>query len=221
MIRKEIQVDRERIAGVIIFISLFVILLTMIGIRILDVKVSNIEVIDNGLYAVITDYGPVNVSKEDVLRIERTYTKAAITGASVEQDRIYTPKGFIYFSSLDPFCKTGLQFINSFDFGGKLVWIPPNNNQVTTASMETPTQLMNDNLRVIQPFSYAIGTPSNLSSVVFSVMSLQYLALAIGGLALMILIFPLRLATPLPVLPFIQEEPEFSSTEETLGAVAK
>ena len=221
MIRKEIQVDRERIAGVIIFISLFVILLTMIGIRILDVKLSNIELVDNGLYSVITDYGPVNVSRGDVLRIERTYTKAAITGASVEQDRIYTTKGFIYFSSLDPFCNTGLQLINSFDFGGKLVWIPPNNYQVTTASLETPTQLMNDNLRIIQPFSYAIGTPSSLTSLVFAVISLQYLALAIVGMALMILIFPLRLVTPLPVLPFIQEEPEFSSNEETLGAVAK
>jgi len=220
VIRKEIQVDRERIAGVIIFISLFVILLTMIGIRILDVKVSNIEVVDSGLYAVITDNGPINVSRDDILRIERTYTKAAITGASIEQDRIYTTKGFIYFSSLDPFCNTGLQLINSFDFGGKLVWIPPN-NQVTTASTETPTQLMNDNLLVIQPFSYAIGTPSNLSSVVFAVMNLQYLALAIGGMALMILIFPLRLASPLPIRPFIQEEPEFNSTEETLGAVAK
>ena len=119
MITKEILVDRERIAGVIIFISLFVILLTMVGIRILDVKVSNIELVDSGLYTIITDYGPVNVSKDDILRIERTYTKAAITGAIVEQDRIYTTKGFIYFSSLDPFCNTGQQLINSVDFEGE------------------------------------------------------------------------------------------------------
>ena len=103
MIIKEIQVDRERIAGIIIFFSLFVILLTMIGIRMLDVKVSNIEFVDGGLYTVVTDNGSVNISKDDILRIERTYTNAAITGTIVEQDRIYTTKGFIYFSSLDRF----------------------------------------------------------------------------------------------------------------------
>ena len=80
---------------------------------------------------------------------------------------------------------------------------------------------MNDNLKAVQPFSYAIGTPSKLSSLVFTVISLQYIALAVGGMALMILIFPLRMETPLPVRPFMQEEPEYRSAEDTLGAVAK
>ncbi|MDR3542671.1 MAG: hypothetical protein P4L69_17175 [Desulfosporosinus sp.] len=217
---KEIQVDRERIAGVIIFISLFVILLTVVGIRMLDVKVSNIELVDGGLYTVVTDDGPVNVSRDDVIRIERTYTNAAITGAIIEQDRIFTTKGFIFFSSLDSFHNTGLQLINSFDFGGKLVWINSNNNQATE-SVETQNQLINDNLKAVQPFSYAIGTPSKLSSLLFSIIFLQYLALAIGGMALMILIFPLRLETPLPVRPFMQEESEYRSADDSIGAVAK
>ena len=220
MIIKEIQVDRERIAGAIIFISLFVILLSMVGIRLLNVKVSNIELVDRGLYTIVTDHGPVNVSRDDILRIERTYTKAAITGATVELDRIYTTKGFIYISSLDPFYNTGHQLINSVDFDGKPVWIRSNNNQATE-SVKTSTQLMNDNLRAIQPFSYAIGTPYKLSSILFSFISLQYLALAIGGIALIILIFPLRLETPMPARPFMQEEPEYCSTEEALGVVAK
>ena len=220
MIIKEIQVDRERIAGVIIFISLFVILLSMIGIKLLDVKVSNIELVDRGLYTIITDYGPVNVGKDDILRIERTYTKAAITGETVELDRIYTTKGFIYITSLDPFYNIGHQLINSVDFDGKPVWIRSGNNQ-TTESVKTPKQLMNDNLRAVQPLSYAIGTPLKLSSIVLSVLSLQYLALAVGGMALTVLIFPLRFITPMPVRPFIQEDPEYCSAEETLGAVAK
>lgn len=220
MIIKEIQVDRERIAGVIIFISLFVILLAMVGIRFLDVKVSNIELVDRGLYTIITDHGPVNVSSDDILRIERTYTKAAITGKAVELDKIYTTKGFIYISSLDPFYNSGHQLINSLDFEGRPVWIRSYNNQ-STESVNPSTQQINDNLRAVQPFSFAIGTPSKLSSIVSSVISLQYLALAIGGMALLILIFPLRLGTPIPVRPFMQEEPEYCSSEETLGAVAK
>lgn len=220
MIIKEIQVDRERIAGAIIIISLFVILLSMVSMRFLDVKVTNIELIDRGLYTIITDYGPVNITGDDILRIERTYTKANITGTPVELDRIYTTKGFIYISSLDPFYTIGHQLINSVDFEGKPVWIRSNINQATE-SVKTSTQLLNDNLRAVQPFSYAIGTPSKLSAIVFSVISLQYFALAIGGMALMILIFPLRLETPMPVRPLMQEDSEYCSTEEVLGAVAK
>ncbi|EGW40817.1 hypothetical protein [Desulfosporosinus sp. OT] len=220
MIIKEIQVDRERIAGVIIFISLFVILLSMVAIRLLDVKVSNIELVDRDLYTIITDYGPVNVSGDDILRIERTYSKAAITGTNVEQDRIYTTKGFIYISTLDPFYKTGHQLIDSVDSWGKPVWIRSSNNQSTGAE-KIPPQLLNDNLRTVQPFKYAIGTPAKLSAIIFAVISLQYLALAIGGMALMVLIFPLRLETTLPACSLVQEDPDYCSTEEVFGAVAK
>ncbi|TGE32474.1 hypothetical protein [Desulfosporosinus sp. Sb-LF] len=214
------QIDRERIAGAIIFISLFVILLSMVGIRFLDVKVSNIEFVDRGLYTIITDQGPINIDKDNVLRIERTYAKAAITGTSVELDRVYTTKGFIYFSSLDPFYNIGHKLINSLDFQGKPIWIRTNNN--STESNATSNQLLNANLRLIQPFNYAIGTPSKLSSIVFFVLSLQYLALAIGGMALMILIFPLRLDTAtIEQPPISQQESEYRSAEEQLGAVAK
>jgi len=220
VIIKEIQVERERIAGVIIFISLFVILLSMVTIRLLDVKVSNIELVDRGLYTIITDFGPVNVSGEDILRIERTYTKAPITGASVEQDRIYTTKGFIYITSLDPFYKTGRQLINLVDPEGKPVWIHSNNIQATGSDM-TSAQLLNENYKAVQPFNYAIGTPAKLSAIIFSVISLQYLALAIGGMALVILIFPLRLEQSMPAHPLVQEDSDYSSTEEVLEAVAK
>ncbi|ODA42771.1 hypothetical protein [Desulfosporosinus sp. BG] len=220
MIIKEIQVDRERIAGVIIFVCLFVILLSMVAIRLLDVKVSNIELVDRDLYTIITDYGPVNVSGDDILRIERTYSKAAITGTNVEQDRIYTTKGFIYISTLDPFYKTGHQLIDSVDFWGKPVWIRSSNNQAIGAE-KIPPQLLNDNLRTVQPFKYAIGTPAKLSAIIFAVISLQYLALAIGGMALMVLIFPLRLETTMPAHSLVQEDPDYCSSEEALGAVAK
>ena len=220
MVIRERQVDREYITGVIIFICIFAIILSVVSIRFLDVKVSNIELVDRGLYTVITDNGPINVSQDDILRIERTYSKVAITGSPVELDRIYTIKGFIYISSLDPFYKTGHQLINSVDFEGKPVWIRSNKSQATEFQ-QSWNQLLNTNLRTVQPFSYAIGTPSKLASLVFSVLSLQYLALAIGGTALVILIFPLRLVTPMSAQPFMKEDQEFSSSEEVIGAVAK
>ena len=220
MIIKDLQVHRERIAGVVIFISLFVILLSMVGIRLLDVKVLNVEPVDPDLYTIVTDYGPMNVSRDDVLRIERTYSNAAMTGTTVEQDRIYTTKGFIYISSLDPFFKTGTQFINSFKFEeGKFVWIRSYNDPAEL--MKSPIQRMNENLKAVQPFRYAIGTPAKLSPILFSVIFLQYLALAIGGIALIVLIFPLRLEGPMPVRSLMQEDPEYCSAEDALGAVAK
>ena len=216
MLFKRGQIDRERISGIIIFISLFVILISMVGVRLIDVKVTNIELIDRGLYSIITDNGPVNIGQDDILRIERTYTKAAITGSPVELDKIYTTKGFIYISSLDPFYKMGTQLINSVDFEGKPVWIPN-----STGSDISLDQRHTSNLELIEPFSYAIGTPSKLASVVFSILSLQYLSLAIGGLALMILIFPLKFDTPLQDQSFIIQDLEVITDDEQLDAVAK
>jgi len=214
------HVNREYFTGAIIFICILVIILSVVSLQVLEVKVTNIELVDRGLYTVITDNGPINVTQEDVLRIERVYTKAAMTGTPVEQDRIYTIKGLIYISSLDPFFKTGLQLINSVDFEGKTVWIRSNQSEATE-SQKSWNNLLNANLKTVQPFSYAIGTPPKHISLVFSVLSLQYLALAIGGLALMILIFPMRMGTPIPPQASLQVEPESDASEEVIGVVAK
>lgn len=214
------RMDRERIAGVVIFTSLFIILLSMIGINILNVRVQNIELVDNNLYTIVTENGPVNVDNNDILRIERTYAKAAITGAPVEMDRIFTTKGFIYFSSLDPFYKIGAQLMDSVDSFGKSVWINLK-TKGTTQTNWTQNQLQNANIRLIQPYNYAIGTPSNLIPLVSSVIFLQYLALAVGGTALFILIFPLRLGTPAPAHSFLQQDSEIRHEDEKYGVVAK
>ena len=220
MVIKRRQMDRERIAGALIFISIFIILMSMICIRFLDVKVTNIELVDNDLYTIVTDKGPVNINNNDILRIEKTFAKAAITGTPVEMDRIFTTKGFIYFSTLDPFYKIGHQLINSVDFVGKPVWI---NSKIsdTTQTGWTSDQKQTANLKLIQPFNYAIGTPSNLTPIIFFVVSLQYLALAVGGTALFILIFPLRLDTSMPAHSFLKQDPEIRSEEEKFGVVAK
>lgn len=216
MLFKRGQIDRERISGAIIFVSLFVILISMLGVRFLDVKITNIELIDRGLYSIITDNGPVNIGQDDILRIERTYAKAAITGSPVELDKIYTTKGFIYISSLDPFYKMGNQLINSVDFEGKPVWI-----HNSTGSEVSLDQRQRANLELVQPFSYAIGTSTKVASVVFSILSLQYLSLALGGLALMILIFPLRFETSLNGQSIILQDSEYITDDEQLDAVAK
>lgn len=220
MVIRDRQVDRECIMGAIIIICIFVIILSVVIMRLLDVKVTNIELVDGGLYTVITDNGPINVSEDEILRIERTYPKVAITGTIVEQDRIYTTKGFIYITGLDPFYNTGRNMINSVDFEGKPVWIRSDEKEATE-SVESGDQRLNTNLRTVQPFSYAIGTPPKLISLVFSVLSLQNLAIAVGGMALVILIFPLRLATTMPAQPFMQEDQEYSSSEEVKEVVAK
>ena len=220
MVFRDRQVDRESISGTIILFCIVVIILSVMSIRFLDVKVSNIELVDRGLYTIITDKGPVNISPDDILRIERTYTKAPITGTPVELVRISTVKGFISISSLDEFYKTAQQLINSVDFGDKAVWIN-NHKSEANLSEQSWNQLLNTNLKTVQPFGYAIGTPSQLASLVFSILSLQYLALAIGGVALVIFIFPLRLVAPIPAQPFKQEDQEYNSSDEIIGAVAK
>lgn len=220
MVIRERQVDREIITGAIIFICIFVIILSIVSIRFLDVKVSNIELVDRGLYTVITDNGPINVRQDDVLRIERTFPKAAITGAVIEQDRIYTTKGFIFITDLDPFYKTGRKLIDSLDFEGKPVWIKSNKSQATE-SLQSWNQELDANLKAVQPYSYAIGTPDKLTPIVFAVLALQYFALAIGGMALVILIFPFRLVAQRPVQALRQEDQEHSSPEEVMGVVVK
>ncbi len=217
---KDRQLDRECIAGMVILICILVIILSVVSLRFLDVKVSNIELVDRGLFTVITDRGPVNISHDDVLRIERSYTKVAITGTPVEMVRISTVKGFIFMSSLDKYYKTGQQLMNSVDYEGKPVWIRSSKSEATE-SEQSWNQLLNSNYKSVQQYSYAIGTPSKLASVVFFVLSLQYLALAIAGVALIIFIFPLRLVTTTPTQPFIQEDQEYSASEEVIGAVAK
>ncbi|MDQ7094916.1 hypothetical protein REC12_15065 [Desulfosporosinus sp. PR] len=218
LFNKERQIDRERLAGAAIIISLLVIFLSMLSIRYFDVKISNIEQVDGDLYTVITDNGPVNVDKNDILRIEQTYAKASITGTSVELDKIYTTQGFIYFSSLDPFFKTGQQLIRSVDSETKPVWILADKTSITD---ETSNELQNANLKLIQPFSFAIGTPANVISLVFTSVFLQYLAFAFGGLALLVLIFPLKIDPARHVASVVQQDSEFCSPDEHIGAVAK
>lgn len=220
LVIRERMVDRESVMGAIIFVCIFVVMLSVASIRLLDVKISNIELVDRGLYTVITDKGPINISQDDILRIERSYTKAAITGTTVELDRIYTVKGFIYISSLDPFYKTAHQLINTVDFVGKPVWIRTDKSEATE-SVQNWNQLLNSNLKTVQPFSYAIGTPSKLVSLVFVTLSLQYLALSIGGIALVILIFPLKLGTPRTEKPLTVEDQDYSTSEEVIRVVAK
>jgi hypothetical protein len=219
LLNKERQIDRERMAGVVILISLLVIFLSMVGIRFLDVKVSNIELVDGDLYSIITEQGPVNIDKTEILRIEKTYTKASITGIPVELDKIYTTKGFIYVSSLDPFYKMSQQIIHSVDSGNKPVWILSDTSSISDA---TPSQLQNANLKLIQPFSYAIGTPANFISRVFTLIFLQYLAFAFGGIALFILIFPLKIESSSKYdSESVQQDSEYCTSDEHISVVAK
>ncbi|MHB8124876.1 MAG: hypothetical protein ACYDEJ_04395 [Desulfitobacteriaceae bacterium] len=207
MIEERKPVGREKITGTIILVCLLVLISTIIGIHFLDVNITNIDLTDQGQYTVVTSKGPVNIAPSNIIRIERNYTKAAITGAPVEIDKIYTEKGFIYVSSLDSFAKTGLAIANSVDFDGLNTWSRPN----TT-------------LRTIQPFAYAIGTPKTYVPIIFLLMSLQYLSLSISGITLFVLISPVSWRKNYyETISAVQQEQEsdFRTTEEQFGVVAK
>lgn len=212
--------DRESISGAIILICIFTIIISVLSMRLLDVKVNNIELVDRGLYTVITSNGPINISQDDILRIERTYPKVALTGKIIGQDKIYTTKGFIHVSETDPFYYKGLQLVNSVNFQGKDVWFKTDTNEATEPA-HSWNQLMESNLKTIQPFRYAIGTPPNHVSLVFFILFLQYMAIGVCGIALIIFIFPLRLDPPVPAQSFIQEDQEYSPSDEAIRVVAK
>lgn len=204
--RQQKPLFREHIAGLIISCCLALVIFSMMGVRFLDVRVINVEVVDNGLYTVITRNGPVNVGPNDILRIERTYTKAAITGKPIELDKIYTTKGFIYASSTDSYNGNTRKLMNSVDFYGEPIW-----------------QRENTTWQSVQPYAYAIGTPTPQIPWLFALLSLQYYVLSIGGIALALLIFPFHWK--------YKEEEAYKQlgkpydqdyrTEEQLSAVAK
>lgn len=197
-------INREQLMGTVTITCLIILILSVIIINLLDVKVSNIEQVDRGLYTIITNKGTTNISPDDVIRIERTFTKAAITGNSIELDKIYTTKGFIYVSSPDPFASEGRQLINSVDYEGKTIW-----------------ERQKENWKSVQPFAYAIGTPVKQIPILFFSLNLQYFILSIGGIALAILIFPHRLRDNSYLSIQNLNEQEFHQEEKTFGAVAK
>ncbi|MDD2233637.1 MAG: hypothetical protein PHZ11_07750 [Desulfitobacteriaceae bacterium] len=205
MIEERKLVGRERIKGTIIFVCLLILVFTIVGIRFLDVKITNIELVDQGLYNIVTSKGSVTVSPSNIIRIERTFTKAAITGVPIELDKIYTDKGFIYFSSSDQFAKVGQAIANSVDFYGLSTWARPN----TT-------------LQTVQPYAYAIGTPKSSIPVIFLLVFAQYLSLTIGGITLFTLISPISWRrNHTKASSTVAQESNFTSTEEEYGVVAK
>nr|WP_242954713.1 hypothetical protein [Desulfitobacterium chlororespirans] len=142
----------------------------------MDVKVLNIELIDRELYTVITEKGNVNIHPDNVLRIERTYTKEAFTGEPVELDKIYTDKGFVYLSSQAPYAELGKKLMDTVDYYGLPLW-----------------ERSGLDWNSLKKYSYAVGTPAQQVPLLFFLISLQYAVLTIGGIALIVLVFPLRL----------------------------
>lgn len=170
------KLGREQLSSLVILFCLILTILTSVGVNFLDVKVLNIELIDRELYSIITEKGNVNIHPDDILRIERSYTKESLTGESVELDKIYTDKGFIYLSSQAFYAETGQKLMNSVDYFGLPLW-----------------ERSGVDWQSIKKYGYSVGTPPNQVPVLFFLISLQYVALSIGGIALTVLVFPLRL----------------------------
>jgi len=199
------SLGRERLSGITIILSLILVIFTLFAVNLLDVKVVNMELVDRGLYTIVTEKGNVNIHPDDILRIERTYTKAPLTGAPLELDKIYTNKGFIYLSSADSFAQVGRELMNSVDY----LWLP-------TWERE------NTDWETVKPYSYSIGTPSKQIPFLFFFLSMQYAVLSLGGIALTILIFPLHFKSKVKLSksPYSHLEQE-NTSEEQYSAVAK
>ena len=199
------SLGRERLSGITIILSLILVIFTLFAVNLLDVKVVNMELVDRGLYTIVTEKGNVNIHPDDILRIERTYTKAPLTGALIELDKIYTNKGFIYLSSADSFAQVGRELMNSVDY----LWLP-------TWERE------NTDWETVKPYSYSIGTPSKQIPFLFFFLSMQYAVLSLGGIALTILIFPLHFKSEVKLSksPYSHLEQE-NTSEEQYSAVAK
>lgn len=193
------SIERERLSGITIILSLILVIFTLISVNWVDVKVVNMELVDRGLYTIVTEKGNVNIQPENILRIERTYTKASLTGAPVELDKIYTDKGFIYLSSTDSFAEIGRELMNSVDYYGLPTWERPNTDWQS-----------------VKPYSYSIGISSKQISVLFFFLSLQYAALSLGGFALIVLIFPLRFRKEVQQSKsqFTQQDQEYVNEEQ-------
>lgn len=174
------NLDREHISGLIIIIGIITIFASVIGIRLIGVNLTNIETVDRNTYTVFTEKGSYTILSSDILRIERTYTKTAITGVSMELDKIYTTKGFIYMSAQDSFGQAGKQMIDSVDFYGNQVWFPQN----TTSA---------DNLKLIKTYNYALGTPEFMIPILSLLLIVKNIAFLAVAIALLILIFPFHM----------------------------
>lgn len=170
------KLGREQLSSLVILFCLILTILTSIGVNFLDVRVLNIELIDRELYTIITEKGNVNIHPDDILRIERSYTKESLTGESIELDKIYTDKGFIYLTSRALYAETGQKLMNSVDYFGLPIW--------DRSGLDWQS---------LKKYSYSVGTPTNQVPILFFLITLQYAALSIGGIALSVLVFPLRL----------------------------
>ncbi|KLU58931.1 hypothetical protein CEB3_c49500 [Peptococcaceae bacterium CEB3] len=200
---------REQIAADVIIFCLGTLLVSVLAIRLLDVGIVSIKEVDSNLYTIVTERGQINVAPAEILRIEQTFTKTALTGHPVELDKIYTDKGFIYVSSQDSFAALGRKLVNRVDYQGLPVWERPNTS-----------------LQSVQPYAYAIGTPAGQIPWVFFFLTLQYWSMSVGGIALTVLIFPLRWegskTTSVPV-PASSEQEFFAPAqdEKKVSAIAK
>lgn len=167
---------REKLSTLFILLSLIITLITSLGVTFLDVKIHNIELIDGDLYTIITNKGNVNIVPEDILRIERSNTRKTITGETQELGKIFTSKGFIYISSKDTYAPIGNKLMKSVDSLGLPLW------ERSGVDWET-----------IKKLRYSIGIPEKHTGLILFLLELRNVALTIGCIALIVLIFPLRL----------------------------
>ncbi|NMA69762.1 MAG: hypothetical protein GX958_10120 [Desulfitobacterium sp.] len=167
---------REKLSTLVIILSLIITLITSLGVTFLDVKINNIELIDGELYTIITDKGNVNIVPGDILRIERSNTKRTLTSEAQELGKIFTNKGFIYLSSKDKYAPIGNELMKSVDNLGLPLW-----------------ERSGVDWKTIKKLRYSIGIPEQYTNLVVFLLDLRNIALTIGCIALLVLIFPLRI----------------------------
>lgn len=197
--------EREQICGLIIVIGMTLLFLSVLGIRFFNVSVINIEHNHKGLYDIITEKEIHTISSTDVLRIERTYTKTALSGKKVELYKIFTKKGFIYLSSLDSFARTGRQLIETFELNEKNIWFLPGSS-------------LQENQSLIKNYDYAIGTPKSHIPILKFMRMFQNFILIFMAFTLLILIIPVKQNTSGDMLNKHAQEREYEKKQQSIVA---
>lgn len=169
--------NRELAAGGLIVVCLAVTLLSSVVVSMLTVKVTSVTATEDFHYVVKVNNLEFDLVPGDVLRIERTPAKKALTGQEIEILKVFTTKGFIYATPDDSFYDGTRKLAGAADWESRLTW------------MKQPSETT---LKEVRKKSYSIGTPTDNQVVLFVFLGMQNLALLIAGFTLVFLIFPLR-----------------------------
>jgi hypothetical protein len=175
------KTNKEILTAIMILLCALIVLICSGTLHFLNVKVTSIAAREDFHYIVKVQEKTFDLVPGDVLRIERTPAKKAITGEEIEILKIYTTHGFIYARPENSYYEGARKLANSADWESLPIF---------TKNKGFADEVKLDQIRGV---SYAIGTPVKYQAILFAVLGLQNLTMFTAGAGILLLIFPLRL----------------------------